>query len=265
MHGAGGELRVEEGRVRWEILEAWRDAAEECGIPKIREFNRGDNFGSAYFQMNQKRGVRWSATKAFLRPALSRPNLTVITHALVERMRIEWTRRAHDAPKGSSSRIRATDDALRKAAGETILAAGSIGSPRSCSSRASARRRCSPLMASHRVHDLAGVGENLHDHLQIRMQYKVRNTRTLNERANSLFGKAAMALEYALFKTGPLTMPPSQLGAFARSDPNQPTRQHRMARAAALARQVRRSAAPLPRHHAERVQSASASREDGFA
>ena len=89
MHGVGGELRVEEGRVRWEILEAWRDAAEECGIPKIREFNRGDNFGSAYFQMNQKRGVRWSATKAFLRPALSRPNLTVITHALVERVRID--------------------------------------------------------------------------------------------------------------------------------------------------------------------------------
>ena len=88
MHGAGGELRIEDGRVRWEILEAWRDAAEECGIPKIREFNRGDNFGSAYFQMNQRRGVRWSATKAFLRPVLSRPNLTVVTNALVERVRI---------------------------------------------------------------------------------------------------------------------------------------------------------------------------------
>ena len=73
------------------------------------------------------------------------------------------------------------------------------------------------------VHELSGVGENLHDHLQIRLQYKVHGVPTLNERANSLFGKAAMGLEYLLFKTGPLTMPPSQLGAFARSDPAQPT------------------------------------------
>ena len=128
MHGVGGELRVEEGRVRWEILEAWRDAAEECGIPKIREFNRGDNFGSAYFQMNQRRGVRWSATKAFLRPALTRPNLTVITHALVERIRIG----------GAAGELRAQGvefmhsrdgRCFAEAAGETILAAGSVGSP----------------------------------------------------------------------------------------------------------------------------------------
>ncbi len=222
MHGAGGELRVEDGRVRWEILEAWRDAAEECGIPKIREFNRGDNFGSAYFQMNQRRGVRWSATKAFLRPALSRPNLTVITHALVERIRIgnqngrlraEGVEFAH--PRDGRS--------FAQAARETILAAGSIGSPQILQLSGVGP---ADLLAAHGIaplHTLAGVGENLHDHLQIRLQYKVRNTRTLNERANSLFGKAAMALEYALFKTGPLTMPPSQLGAFAKSDPNQRT------------------------------------------
>jgi choline dehydrogenase len=222
MHGAGGELRVEEGRVRWEILEAWRDAAEECGIPKIREFNRGDNFGSAYFQMNQKRGVRWSATKAFLRPALSRPNLTVITHALVERVRIgaqNGLRRAEGVEFAHPRDGRC----FAQTAGETILAAGSIGSPQLLQLSGVGP---ATLLAAHGIaplHDLAGVGENLHDHLQIRMQYKVRNTRTLNERANSLFGKAAMALEYALFKTGPLTMPPSQLGAFARSDPNRPT------------------------------------------
>ena len=222
MHGVGGELRVEEGRVRWEILEAWRDAAEECGIPKIREFNRGDNFGSAYFQMNQKRGVRWSATKAFLRPALSRPNLTVITHALVERVKID-VRNGLRRAEGIEFTHPREGRCFAQAAGETILAAGSIGSPQLLQLSGVGP---AALLAAHGIaplHDLAGVGENLHDHLQIRMQYKVRNTRTLNERANSLFGKAAMALEYALFKTGPLTMPPSQLGAFARSDPDQPT------------------------------------------
>ena len=222
MHGAGGELRVEEGRVRWEILEAWRDAAEECGIPKIREFNRGDNSGSAYFQMNQKRGVRWSATKAFLRPVLARPNLTVITHALVERVRIEPTagrRRAAGVEFAHPRDGRCFAPSNR----ETILAAGSIGSPQVLQLSGVG---APAMLAAHGVepvHELPGVGENLHDHLQIRMQYKVHNTRTLNERANSLFGKAMMAAEYALFKTGPLTMPPSQLGAFAKSDPAQPT------------------------------------------
>ena len=222
MHGAGGELRVEDSRLRWEILEAWRDAAEECGIPKIAEFNRGDNFGSAYFQMNQRRGVRWSATKAFLRPALSRPNLTVITHTLVERVRVD---RKDGVARATGVEFAHPRDGrcFAEAAGETILAAGSIGSPQILQlsgvgpSALLAARGIAP------VHDLAGVGENLHDHLQIRMQYKVSNTVTLNERVNSLFGKASMAIEYALFKTGPLSMPPSQLGAFSKSDPGQPT------------------------------------------
>jgi choline dehydrogenase len=222
MHGVGGELRVEEGRVRWEILEAWRDAAEECGIPKIREFNRGDNFGSAYFQMNQRRGVRWSATKAFLRPVLSRPNLTVMTDALVERVRIEVSNGRPYATGVELAHPRA-GRCLAQAARETVLAAGSIGSPQllQLSGIGSAS-----TLAAHgitTVHDLPGVGENLHDHLQIRMQYRVSNTLTLNDRVNSLFGKASMAIEYLLFKTGPLTMPPSQLGAFAKSDPNERT------------------------------------------
>jgi choline dehydrogenase len=222
LHGAGGELRVEEGRVKWEILEAWRDAAEECGIPKIPEFNRGDNFGSAYFQMNQRRGVRWSATKAFLRPVLSRPNLTVMTHALVERVRIgrrNGVLRAEGVELAHQRDGRLFAEARR----DTILAAGSVGSPQILQLSGVG----SPGLLSPRgitpVHDLAGVGENLHDHLQIRMQYKVKNTVTLNDRVNSVFGKIAMAAEYALFKTGPLTMPPSQLGAFARSDETQTT------------------------------------------
>jgi len=222
LHGAGGELRVEESRVRWEILEAWREAAVECGIPKIPEFNRGDNFGSAYFQMNQKRGVRWSATKAFLRPVQSRPNLTVITQALVERVRVEM---GDGGPHAVGIDFAHPKDGrcFARSAGETILAAGSVGSPQILQLSGVG---ASPLLTAHGIAvacHLPGVGENLHDHLQIRMQYKVSNTVTLNERANSLFGKAAMAIEYALFKTGPLTMPPSQLGAFAKSNPSQPT------------------------------------------
>ena len=221
-HGAGGELRVEERRVAWEILDAWRDAAEECGIPKIAEFNRGDNFGSAYFQMNQRNGVRWSATKAYLRPVQGRANLTVMTRAQVRRVRIE----------NRDGRRRATGVQLRQsdqhgrvigARREVVLAAGAIGSPQvlqlSGIGPAKLLERCGVAV----VHDLPGVGENLHDHLQIRSIYKVNNTVTLNERARTLLGKASMALEYLFFKTGPLTMPPSQLGAFAKSDASRPS------------------------------------------
>jgi choline dehydrogenase len=222
MHGAGGELRVEEGRVRWEILEAWRDAAEECGIPKIPEFNRGDNFGTAYFQMNQRRGVRWSATKAFLRPVLSRPNLTVITNALVERVRI-GRRNGPLRAEGVEFVDKREGRTFAEARREVILAAGSIGSPQLLQLSGVGPASLLSACGVAPLHDLAGVGENLQDHLQIRMQYKVSNTVTLNDRVNSLFGKAVMAAEYALFKTGPLTMPPSQLGAFARSDETQPT------------------------------------------
>ena len=216
-HGAGGELRVEERRVSWEILDAWRDAAEECGIPKIAEFNRGDNFGNAYFQMNQRRGVRWSATKAYLRPVLKRPNLTVRTGALVERVAVETRDGVTRATGVVARHARAGAETLR-ARREVLLAAGSIGSPQILQLSGIGPAE---LLRTHGVEvvaDVPGVGANLHDHLQIRSIYKVRNTRTLNRRARTWLGQAAMALEYAMFRTGPLTMPPSQLGAFARSD-----------------------------------------------
>ena len=222
LHGAGGELRVEERRVSWEILDAWRAAAAECGIPSIAEFNRGDNNGCAYFQMNQRRGVRWSATKAFLRPALSRKNLTVMTEATVTRVRTE---KRDGVLRASGIEFTHPRQGARFAAAkcETILAAGSISSPQLLQlSGIGPATLLSQFGISPQL-DLPGVGENLHDHLQIRLQYKVSNTTTLNERANSLIGKAAMGLEYLLFKTGPMTMPPSQLGAFAKSDPAQPT------------------------------------------
>jgi choline dehydrogenase len=216
-HGAGGELRVEERRVSWEILDAWRDAAEECGIPKIPEFNRGDNFGNAYFQMNQRRGVRWSATKAFLRPALKRPNLVVRTGAHVERVALE-TRDGASRAAGVVVRHAGAGTETLRARREVLLAAGAIGSPQLLQLSGVGPAE---LLRQHGIGviaDLPGVGANLHDHLQIRSIYKVRGTRTLNLRARSLLGRAAMALEYALLRTGPLTMPPSQLGAFAKSD-----------------------------------------------
>ncbi len=216
-YGAGGEVRVEDPRVRWDIIDAWRDAAAECGIPKIKVFNNGDNFGCAYFQMNQKRGRRWSATKAFLRPVLHRPNLKVVTHAHVQKLNF------HGRDCVGLDFVFQNERFSVNSKRETVLAAGAIGSPQLLQLSGVGSQQLLQQLGIGVVHHLPGVGENLHDHLQIRMQYKVKNVRTLNGVANSLLGKAAMAAEYFLFRTGPLTMPPSQAGAFARSDPSQPT------------------------------------------
>ncbi|HSO08293.1 MAG TPA: GMC family oxidoreductase N-terminal domain-containing protein [Pelomicrobium sp.] len=222
LHGAGGEVRVEDARVRWDILDAWRAAAAECGIPAIREFNRGDNFGCAYFQVNQRRGARWSATQAFLRPARSRPNLTVLTHAHAHRLLLE-RRDGELRAVGVEARLGIAGVQTIAARREVVLATGAIGSPQLLQLSGIGP---APLLADHGiavVHDLPGVGGNLQDHLQIRMVYKVHDAVTMNQRGNSWLGKAAMALEYALFRTGPLTMPPSTLGAFAKSDASQPS------------------------------------------
>ena len=221
-HGVGGEMRVEERRVNWEILDAWRDAAAEFGIPKIKEFNRGDNFGNAYFQMNQRRGVRWNATKAYLRPAENRPNLTVLSNVLVEKVELNNSRQR---PRATGVKIRRADKSstIFKADQEVLLSAGAIGSPQILQLSGIGS---SELLGSRNIPvrvDLRGVGENLQDHLQVRSVYQVENTVTLNQKAGSLIGKALMGLEYFFFKTGPLTMPPSQIEAFAKSDPNRST------------------------------------------
>ena len=216
-YGSGGEVRVEDPRVRWDILDAWREAAAECGIPAIRVFNNGDNTGCAYFQMNQKRGRRWSATNAFLRPALKRPNLTVLTNAHVSKLRMSGKE-----AEGVEF-VRGGEALFAQAKRETILAAGAIGSPQLLQLSGIGPAEHLQRLQIPVVHELPGVGENLHDHLQIRLQYKVKNVKTLNGVANSWIGKAVMAAEYFMFRTGPLTMPPSQLGAFTKSDPSQPT------------------------------------------
>jgi choline dehydrogenase len=214
-HGSGGEWRVERQRLSWEILDAYREAMAQAGIPKIADFNRGDNEGSGFFEVNQKRGVRWNTSKAFLRPAMRRPNLTVLTRAQVQRLRLEG-RRALGVEFSLGG-----EDNFAAARIETILAAGSIGSPQILQLSGVGP---SPLLAQHGiavVHESPGVGENLQDHLQLRMGFKVKNVRTLNEWANTLTGKISMGLEYLFFRTGPLTMAPSQLGGFTRSDPSQ--------------------------------------------
>ena len=216
-YGSGGEVRVEDPRVRWEIIDAFRDAAEECGIPKVKVFNNGDNFGCAYFQMTQKRGRRWSATSAFLRPIAHRKNLTVLTGAAVSKVR--FANRVATGIEFTHEKQSFFVEARR----ETVLAAGAIGSPQLLQLSGVGSQDFLNTLGIEGVHHLPGVGENLHDHLQIRMQYKVKNVKTLNGMANRWWGKAAMALEYFAFRTGPLTMPPSQAGAFAKSDPSQPT------------------------------------------
>ena len=216
-HGQGGEWHVEPMRLSWEILDAFRDAAAELGIPKIEDFNRGDNEGSAYFRVNQRHGVRWNTARAFLRPVMNRPNLVVITGAQAHRIRFSGRRAVGvDFVKDGVPQHAA-------AGGEVILASGAIGSPQllqlSGIGPGALLQTCDIAV----IQELAGVGENLQDHLQIRNVFKVANTRTLNERANSLIGRIGMGLEYFLLKRGPLTMAPSQLGCFAKSDASRET------------------------------------------
>jgi choline dehydrogenase len=212
-HGAGGEWRVEDMRLTWEILEAFQEAAAQVGIPKTDDFNRGNNEGCGYFHVNQKRGVRWNTSKAFLRPVMERPNLTVLTHAQAKRVRFDGRRAVgiELRDKGGAAFVSARR--------EVILAGGAIGSPQLLQLSGVGPGDLLQDFGIPLVHALEGVGGNLQDHLQIRLAFKVKNTETVNERANSLMGRIGMGLEYFLFRRGPLTMAPSQLGAFAKSDP----------------------------------------------
>lgn len=216
-HGAGGELRVESPRVRWDIIDAFREAAVAAGIPATDDFNRGNNEGVARFDVTQKKGVRWSAARAFLDPARARPNLKVVTHALVQRVSLEGRRATGIEFAQGGALWQAT------ARRETILSAGAIGSPQILQLSGIGP---AALLRQHGialVHELP-VGENLQDHLQLRMAFRINHKAvTLNTLLDSWWAKAKMALEYALHRTGPLTMPPSQLGAFAKSDPSQAT------------------------------------------
>ena len=197
LHGCDGELRVENARVRWEILDAFRDAAEQVGIPKTNDYNAGNYEGSAYFQVTQRRGVRWSTATAFLKPAAQRPTLRVLTNAQVKRVRLDGKRAV--AVEFWQGETLTSADARR----EVIVAAGAIGSPQILQLSG-----VGPAALLHQNgieirHELAGVGENLQDHCQPRQLFRVRNTTTLNEIANSYLRRAAIGLEYMLLRTGP--------------------------------------------------------------
>jgi choline dehydrogenase len=221
IHGGDGEWRVEEQRLQWEILDKWRDAAEQIGIPKVADFNSGDNFGSARFQVNQRAGVRWNASKAFLRPAMKRANLQVLTNALSTKIRV--VAEGGDKRATGIEFVHNGEKYFADAVHDTILAGGAINSPQLLQLSGIGNPAHLQRHGIIPLHELHGVGENLQDHLQLRLAFKVQGVRTLNESANSWFGKAHMAWQYALSRRGPLSMAPSQLGAFAKSDPSQKT------------------------------------------
>jgi choline dehydrogenase len=218
LHGAGNEWRVEKPRVSWELLDAFALAAQQAGIPASDDFNRGNNEGVGYFEVNQKSGLRWNASKAFLRPVQQRRNLEVRTGAVVTRLTLERGGDGGHRATGVEVRTREGMQTL-KAARAVVMTAGAIGTPQLLQLSGIGP---APLLAQHGIavqHELPGVGENLQDHLQIRAVFSVSNVATLNQIANSWLGKARIVLQYALTRRGPMSMAPSQLGAFARSSP----------------------------------------------
>lgn len=219
MHGAGGEWRVERQRLRWDILDAFAQAAQQAGIPHTEDFNRGNNEGVGYFQVNQKDGWRWNTAKAFLRPTCyGRPNFELWTSAQVARLTFE------EQPDGqrrcTGAQVWTGDEMVAvNAAREVLLCAGSIGSAQLLQLSGIGP---AALLQQHGIavlQDLPGVGENLQDHLQIRAVYKVEGVTTLNTLASSWWGKMKIGMEYTLKRSGPMSMAPSQLGAFTRSSP----------------------------------------------
>jgi choline dehydrogenase len=211
-HGAGGQWRVEKQRLKWKILEEFARAANETGIPATSDFNRGDNSGVGYFDVNQKRGIRWNASKAFLRPALSRPNLTVITGAHTQRVVFEGKRCVGVEYRGADVEY------IAKARLEVVMSSGAVNSPQLLELSGIGNGARLQNLGIDVVRDLRGVGENLQDHLQLRMAYKVHGVRTLNTASAHWWGKMMIGLEYLLMQSGPMSMSPSQLGAFAKSD-----------------------------------------------
>jgi choline dehydrogenase len=215
LHGAGNEWRVERQRLSWQVLDAFAQAAQQAGIPATEDFNRGSNEGVGYFEVNQRKGVRWNTAKAFLRPVFGRPNLQVWTGAQTTRVLLEGGRAVgiEVRPEGGGELLQP------RARRAVVLAAGAVGTPQVLQLSGIGP---GPLLQSLGIpvqHELPGVGENLQDHLQIRAVFAVEGVKTLNTLANSWHGKARIALQYALMRSGPMSMAPSQLGAFTRSSP----------------------------------------------
>mgnify|MGYP005841506583 CR=1 FL=1 len=216
-HGGDGEMRIERQRLNWPILDAVMDAARELGIPQTDDFNSGDNEGAGYFEVTQKAGVRWNARKAFLDPVRRRPNLRILTGAEVTGLAFDGSRATGLSFRHGGRRCHAS------AGGEIVLAAGAIGSPKILQLSGVGPGE---VLQAHGIevrHDLREVGENLQDHLQIRTVFRIAGARTLNDLYASPLGKARIAVEYGLSRSGPMSMAPSQLGVFTRSGPDHET------------------------------------------
>ncbi|MFA5123508.1 GMC family oxidoreductase [Zavarzinia sp.] len=213
-HGAGGGWRIEAPRVSWAVLDAVREAAAQMGVRKIDDFNTGDNEGVSYFHVNQKRGRRWSSARGFLKPALNRPNLRLLTEVEADRLIVEQGRAT-----GVRFR-RGTEMVTARAAREVVLSSGAIGSIQVLHRSGIGPADWLAPLGITPVLDRPGVGRNLQDHLQQRAIFKVSGVTTLNETYHSLLGRGLMGLDYLLRRRGPLTMAPSQLGIFTRSDPS---------------------------------------------
>ena len=222
VHGSGGEWRVEKQRLRWDILDAFRAAAAQTGIPATDDFNSGDNEGCGYFEVNQKNGIRWNTAKAFLKSIKHRRGkLDIMTGCHVKRLRITSTTTGKRCVGVEFTG--GGQEWFAESVQETLVCAGAIGSPQILQLSGIGP---AALLQQHGVSivvDAPGVGENLQDHLQLRMAFKVAGVKTLNTMANSLLGKLRIGVEYALNRSGPMSMAPSQLGAFTRSDPSQVT------------------------------------------
>lgn len=217
MHGAGGEWKVSQQRLSWDILRAVQAGAAEFGIQPREDFNDGNNEGSGFFEVNQRRGVRWNTAKGFLRPAMKRGNLRLVTHAMTETIRLNGRRATGITYRRGGKRYHAVAER------EVILAAGAINTPKLLEHSGIGQPERLAALGIAPQHDLPGVGENLQDHLQLRTVFKVRNAATLNTTANSLIGKAGIALQYLFTRSGPMSMAPSQFGMFTKSDPAKAT------------------------------------------
>jgi choline dehydrogenase len=213
LHGGGGELRVEQQRLKWDILDRFRDACAQTGIPKVDDFNLGDNEGSSYFQVNQKKGLRWSAARGFLDPIRNRPNLTILTKAEATRILFEGRRAVGLEFRHGATLTRAT---ARK---RVVLSAGAVATPKLLMLSGIGDGSALQKHGIETRHHNANVGKNLQDHLQLRPIYTVSNARTLNGDYRNLFKRAMMGVDFVLRRKGPLTMAPSQLGVFAKSSP----------------------------------------------
>src|SRR5690606_10280851 len=220
-HGGGGEWRVEHPRMRWAVLEAFAQAADAAGIPHVADFNCGDNTGVGYFQVNQKAGRRWSSASAFLKPVLKRPNLQLETGAMVEHVVMQNGRAIGVA--WSRDRDGPTEHHVSTAGGCVMLAAGAVQTPKLLELSGIGQGGRIQELGLEVVRHLPGVGENLQDHLQLRPIYKVSGVPTLNEQYAQVWRRPLMAADYAINRRGPMTMAPSQMGAFAKSNERQAT------------------------------------------